>query len=52
MIKAFIAAVATIIVGIAGCAVCASWINAPELGVVLALGVMGGCIVYFNEKKR
>ena len=26
-------------------------INAPGIGIALSVMVMGGCIIYFNEKK-
>jgi len=51
MLKAIIAAIVTIIVGFFGCAIFASWINAQEFGVVLAIAVMGAFIIYFNDNK-
>ena len=51
MSKAIIAMIVTIIVGFAGCAIYASWINAPEFGIVLAVAVMGAFIIGFNEKR-
>ena len=52
MIRSIIAAVVTIIVGFVGCAIFASWINAPEFGVILAVAVMGAFNIYFNGKRR
>ena len=49
--KAILAMIVTVIVGFMGSAICANWVNAPEWGVVLAVAVMGGFIIYFNDKK-
>ena len=50
--KAIFAIIATVLVGFVSCAVFASWVNAPEWGVVLAVAVMGAFIIYFNDKKK
>lgn len=50
--KAFIAALATAIVGFVGCAVFDSWAKAPEIGVVLAVAVMGALIIMTIEDKK
>lgn len=52
MLKSIIATVITIVVGFVGCAVFSSWNNAQELGVVLAVAVMGGFIIFFNDRKK
>lgn len=52
MDKAILAAIVTVMVGFVSCSIFASWINAQELGVVLAVAVMGAFIIYFNEKKK
>lgn len=49
--KVIFSAIITIIVGFLSTAIFASWINAPELGVVVAVAVMGAFIIYFNDKK-
>ena len=49
--KAILAMIITVIVGFVGSAICAAWANIPEWGVVLAIAVMGGLIIYFNDKK-
>ncbi len=50
--KAILAAIITIVIGFAAFSIYASWINAPELAVIVAVAVMGGFIIYFNEKKK
>ena len=50
--EAILAMIVTVIVGFMGSSVCASWVNAPEWGVVLAVAVMGGFIICFNDKKK
>ena len=50
--KAIFAMIATVLVGFVSCAVFASWVNAPEWGVVLAVAVMGAFIIYFDDKKK
>lgn len=52
MNKAILAAIVTILVGFVSCSVFANWINAQELGVILAVAVMGAFIIYFNDKKK
>lgn len=42
---ALVAAIVTIIVGIYSTSIFAGWINAPELGVVFAVAVMGAFII-------
>ena len=49
MEKAILAAVMTVLVGGAF----ALWLHQlPEIGSIIAIAVMGGFIIYFNEKKR
>lgn len=50
--KALLAMIMTVIVGFFGSAFFARFANAPEWGVVLAVAVMGGFIIYFNDKKK
>jgi len=50
--KAIVAMIATAMVGFVSSAIFASWVNAPEWGVVLAVAVMGAFIIYFNDKKK
>lgn len=50
--KAIFAMIVTVIVGFVGSAICASWVNAPEWGVILAVAVMGAFTIYFNDKKK
>ncbi|MCQ2442074.1 MAG: binding-protein-dependent transport permease [Oscillospiraceae bacterium] len=50
--KALLAMIMTVIVGFFGSGFFASFANAPEWGVVLAVAVMGGFIIYFNDKKK
>ncbi len=52
MDKAIFAMIATVMTGVVSSAVFASWVNAPEWGVVLAVAVMGAFIIYFNDKKK
>lgn len=49
MAKAIIAALVTLVVG----CFFADWLHQlPEIGSVAAIAVMGGFIIYFNEKKK
>ena len=50
--KAILAMIVTVIVGFMSSAIFANWVNAPEWGIVLAIAVMGGFIIYFNDKKK
>lgn len=50
--KAILAMFITIIVGFVSCSIFANWIKAQELGVVIAIAIMGAFIIYFNEKKK
>ena len=50
--KAFIASLVTAIVGFIGCAIFDGWAKAPEIGVVLAVAVMGGLIIMSIESKK
>lgn len=50
--KAIFAMVVTVIVGFMSSAIFANWVNAPELGVILSVAVMGALIIYFNDKKK
>ena len=50
--KAILAMIVTVIVGFVSSALFASWVNAPEWGVILAVAVMGAFIIYFNDKKK
>lgn len=52
MEKAILAMIATIIVGFMSSALFASWVNAPEWGVILAVAVMGAFTIFFNDKKK
>lgn len=52
MDKAILAMLVTIIVGFVSCGIFASWINAQEFGIILAIAVMGAFIIFFNEKKK
>ena len=52
MKKAILAMIVTVIVGFMSSAIFANWVNAPEWGIVLAIAVMGGFIIYFNDKKK
>ena len=49
--KAFIASLVTLIVGVLGCTVFDKW-NCPEIGVLLAVAVMGGLIIMTIEDKK
>lgn len=51
MLKAIFAMVVTIIIGFMSSAIFASWINAEVFGVILAVAIMGGFVIYFNDKK-
>nr|WP_325184298.1 binding-protein-dependent transport permease [uncultured Oscillibacter sp.] len=49
MKKAIIAALMTVLIGW----FFADWLyQLPEAGVIIAIAVMGGCIIYFNEQKK
>lgn len=50
--KAIFAMIVTVIVGFMSSAIFANWVNAPEWGVVLAVAVMGACIIFFNDRKK
>lgn len=52
MLKAIFAAVVTSVVGLFSCAIFSKWNNAEELGVVLAVAIMGAFIIYFNNKRK
>ncbi len=49
MKKAIVAALVTIFVG---CFFAAWLYRLPEVGCIIAVAVMGGFIIYFNEKKK
>ena len=49
--KAFIASLVTLVVGVLGCTVFDT-MNCPEIGVVLAVTVMGGLIIMSIEDKK
>ena len=49
--KAFIASLATLIVGVLGCVVFDA-LKCPEIGAVLAVAVMGGLIIMTIEDKN
>ena len=49
MKKAILAAVVTLVIGIG---VMTIFTDALEFGVVAAIAVMGGFIIYFNDKKK
>ena len=52
MLKAILAAMVTIIVGIfAEYSLGTLW-NMPGLGIMVSVVVMGAFIIYFNEKKK
>ncbi|MBQ8358207.1 MAG: binding-protein-dependent transport permease [Clostridia bacterium] len=51
MAKAIIAAIATVIAGLIGGAI-GSANHVSDLGVICAVAVMGGFIIYFREKKN
>lgn len=52
MWKAILAAVVTAIVGLC-CAMYGNSLNGfGELGAIAAIAIMGGFIIYFNEKKK
>ena len=50
--KAFIASLVTLGVGVFGCAAFDGWAKAPEIGVVLAVAVMGALIIMSIEDKK
>lgn len=50
--KAFIAALVTAIVGFLGCGIFDSLAKTPEIGVVLAVAVMGGLIIMSIEETK
>ena len=50
--KALMASLVTLGVGIFGCAAFDGWAKAPEIGVVLAVAVMGGMIIMSIEDKK
>lgn len=52
MMRAIIATIVTVIVGFVSCAIFASWNNAQEFGVVLAVAIMGAFNIYFNGKRK
>lgn len=41
-----LAAIVTIIVGVAGSSIFVGWINAPEIGVILSVATMGTFILW------
>ena len=49
--KALIAAFVTLVIGVLGCALFDS-MNCPEIGVVLAVTVMGALIIMAIEDKK
>lgn len=49
MKKAILAAVVTLVIGIG---VMSILTDGLEIGVVAAIAVMGGFIIYFNDKKK
>lgn len=49
MKKAILAAVVTLVIGIG---VMTMLTDGLEIGVVAAIAVMGGFIIYFNDKKK
>ena len=49
--KAILAMIVTIVVGFMSSAIFANWFNAPEWGVILAVAVMGGFIIFFSDNK-
>lgn len=51
-IRAIFAAIVTIIVGIVATSIFAGWINAPEIGPVIAVAVMGAFIIAFSDNKQ
>lgn len=51
MKKAFLAMIVTIVVGFVSSLYFENWEHIPELGIVLAIAVMGGFIIYYNDKK-
>ena len=48
---AIVSAVITVAVGVLGTAAFSHWINAPEIGVILSVAVMGAFIIAFNGEK-
>ena len=51
--KALLAMIATLVTGILFMAVGNDFLNGfSELGVVVAVAVMGAFIIYFNDKKK
>lgn len=50
--KALMASLVTLGAGIFGCAAFDGWAKAPEIGVVLAVAVMGGMIIMSIEDKK
>ncbi len=51
MKNAFLAMIVTVIVGFIGSLFFENWEHIPELGVIIAIAVMGAFIIYYNEKK-
>lgn len=49
MARAVLAAVATLFIGILTMCI---FTGAAEVGIVVAVAVMGAFIIYFNEKKK
>jgi len=53
MCKAFLAAVVTLIVGYLGMVIGLEFLGGfVEVGLLIAISVMGAFIIYFNDKKK
>ena len=53
MLKAVLAFVITFVVGYLGCVIGLEFFNGyTELGILVAISLMGAFIIYFNEKKK
>lgn len=51
--KALLAAIVTIVIGYLGMVVGLELMGGfPEFGLLVAIAVMGGFIIYFNESKK
>lgn len=50
--KAILAFIVTFVCGWIGMIIGSEFGNWPELGILIAVAVMGAFIIYFNDKKR
>jgi hypothetical protein len=50
--KVFLASIITFVIAIFTEALLREQFNVPGIGIMFAVSVMGGFIIYFNEKKK